>query len=644
MSRSRRGGGRTELSRAARRAGRRGAERGRRPAGAPGARTALLTGGLAAVAARAAYAALNSRPPGGRAVWTRTNHRGEPVTLLEGPAAAAAAVTAAALAPGLSARGRGALAAAGAGAAAFGCYDDLAGSGDRRGFRGHLGALAGGELTSGAVKIGGIGATGVAASLLVGGPAPDLVINAGLVAGGANLLNLFDLRPGRAIKVTLAAGALIAAGPAGGGPAVAAPLGAAVALLPEDLGERAMLGDAGANALGAMLGTAAAIALPRAARVAVLAVVAGLTAASEVVSFTKVIERTPPLRWLDMLGRAPAGRWPPPGRQAPAGQSGGAGPRPRRPASWRACRPGRIAGSGGTAGARLAGVGGRRRPVTGPAAPVTRRGPEEPGRHGAPGRRAIGRAALLIGALTAAARLVGFGRQLVFAHTVGASCLGTAYTTANQVPNIIYDIVLGGALTSVMVPVLAGPAQRAAAGSDGAAEASRIASALLTWTIAILVPVSVLLAAVAGPIVSLLVPGRAGLRARRGGDGGHPDAGGLRAADPALRPGRGAVRDAAGTPQVRGAGPGAGAVQPGRHRRLRGLRAARPGAHPAAVRPVRRGAADALGRHHGRRRGAGPHGAAARAAAAAAAAAGAAVPGRRGAAGPAGSRRSASPR
>jgi hypothetical protein len=67
-----------------------------------------------------------------------------------------------------------------------------------------------------------------------------------------------------------------------------------------------MLGDAGANALGGMIGAAAAIALPRPARIAVLAGIAGLTAASEVVSFTKVIERTPPLRWLDMLGRRPA--------------------------------------------------------------------------------------------------------------------------------------------------------------------------------------------------------------------------------------------------------------------------------------------------------------------------------------------------
>src|SRR3984893_822067 len=70
----------------------------------------------------------------------------------------------------------------------------------------------------------------------------------------------------------------------------------------------------------------------------------------------------------------------------------------------------------------------------------------------------IGRAAVLIGAITMLARVIGFGRQVVFAHTVQASCLGTAYTTANMVPNIVYDIVLGGALTAVVVPVLAGPA------------------------------------------------------------------------------------------------------------------------------------------------------------------------------------------
>jgi hypothetical protein len=76
-------------------------------------------------------------------------------------------------------------------------------------------------------------------------------------------------------------------------------------MLPDDLGERAMLGDGGANALGAMLGAAAAVSLPRPARLALLAGIAGLTAASEKVSFTKVIASTPALHWLDMLGRRP---------------------------------------------------------------------------------------------------------------------------------------------------------------------------------------------------------------------------------------------------------------------------------------------------------------------------------------------------
>ena len=288
-----------------------------------GPAAALAAGTTAAGAARAAYAALSRRPPGGETRWTRTNHRGEPVTLLEGPALAVASVAGSAVGPGLAPRARAALAAAGTGAAAFGGYDDLAGSGSRRGFRGHLGALAQGEVTTGAVKLGGIGATGLVSAMLLGGGPADVAVNAGLVAGGANLLNLFDLRPGRALKVALASGMLLAAGARGGPsragalPAVAAPLAAAAALLPEDLGERAMLGDAGANALGALLGVAAAASLSRPARLALLAAITGLTAASEVVSFTAVIERTPALRWLDMLGRRPVPAAPVPGRHDP---------------------------------------------------------------------------------------------------------------------------------------------------------------------------------------------------------------------------------------------------------------------------------------------------------------------------------------
>ena len=159
--------------------------------------------------------------------------------------------------------------------------------------------------------------------------------------------------------------------------------------------------------------------------------------------------------------------------------------------------------------------------MTGPPAQVT-----EPGLLRQAGR-GIGQAAVLIGGITVLARLVGFGRQLAFAHTVGNSCLGTAYATANQVPNIIYDIVLGGALTSVVVPVLAGvAARRPLVGTDGLtlgqpaglgaaptagpgpdAQVSHIASALLTWTVVLLVPVSILLVAVAGPLTSLLLAG-----------------------------------------------------------------------------------------------------------------------------------------
>ncbi len=275
--------------------------------------TAAAAGVTAAAAARCSYSALIRRPPGGPKIWSRTNHRGEPVTLLEGPAVVAGAIAGVLAQAGVRAssgsprrgprfRDDAAMVLGAVGAAAFGAYDDLAGSGDRRGFAGHLGALRHGEVTTGAVKLGGIGATGILSAMAAGGPAADIVINAGLVAGGANLLNLFDLRPGRAVKVAVAVGAP-------GVLSAAAPLGAALALLREDLGERAMLGDAGANALGAMLGAGAA-SLPRPARIVLLTGIAGLTAASEKVSFTTVIERTPALRRLDMLGRRPANQAP----------------------------------------------------------------------------------------------------------------------------------------------------------------------------------------------------------------------------------------------------------------------------------------------------------------------------------------------
>lgn len=261
---------------------------------------------LGVTGARAAYAALTRRPPGGEKTWTRSNHRGEPLTLLEGPAlAVSASLATAVVLP--DRRRRGAAVAVGLGCGVLGGYDDLAGGTGSRGFAGHLGALSRSELTSGAVKLLGIGLTGIAAAALArpdGGPV-DVAVDGTIIAGSANLVNLFDLRPGRAVKVGLLAGTPLLATRGPGAAMVAAPLGAATALLAEDLGERAMLGDAGANALGGLLGLAAATALPRGARIGVLAGIIGLTAASEVVSFTKVIEATPALRRLDMLGRRP---------------------------------------------------------------------------------------------------------------------------------------------------------------------------------------------------------------------------------------------------------------------------------------------------------------------------------------------------
>jgi len=142
--------------------------------------------------------------------------------------------------------------------------------------------------------------------------------------------------------------------------------------------------------------------------------------------------------------------------------------------------------------------------VTGQVVPVTHDGQDSgPSR---PAGAGIGRAAATIAALTILARLLGLVRTVVFAKTVGATCLGTAYITANTVPNIIYDVVLGGALTSIMVPVLARPAVSSATDPAAKAEVRQTTSALLTWTTLVLVPVSVAVAVAAGPLAGLLNP------------------------------------------------------------------------------------------------------------------------------------------
>ncbi|GAB6897993.1 hypothetical protein [Kineosporia succinea] len=274
----------------------------------------LLIAGAGAVAARVAWDLLQKNPPGGRRLWERVNHRGETLTLLEGPAFTAGAALATALTPGIPARVKTAAVVATVGGGVFGAIDDLRETGKSKGLRGHLGELAAGHVTTGGLKVLGIGATGLVAALLVpsrsssgfAGRVLDTAVQGAVVAGSANLLNLFDLRPGRAIKVALLFAPAAVASDGAGGRLVAVVCGAGAGLLPIDLAEKAMLGDTGANAAGALLGTAAISGLDRKGQLVVLAVVGGLTLASEKVSFTKVIARTPVLRELDQLGRRPA--------------------------------------------------------------------------------------------------------------------------------------------------------------------------------------------------------------------------------------------------------------------------------------------------------------------------------------------------
>lgn len=113
--------------------------------------------------------------------------------------------------------------------------------------------------------------------------------------------------------------------------------------------------------------------------------------------------------------------------------------------------------------------------------------------------------AALIAVISVAARVAGFGRQLVFQSQVGATVLGSVYATANAIPNVVFEIVAGGALASVVVPLLAAAAQR------GDTEHVRTTvSALLGWTLLLLVPVALIGVVLAGPVMELMLRGQGG--------------------------------------------------------------------------------------------------------------------------------------
>lgn len=263
-----------------------------------------------AVSAAAAAAAMRLSahlPEAWRRPWARTNHAGDPVTLLEGPAWVLGAVAGLAV-PGGSRRAA-ALALTSAG---LGLLDDLAGDTGSKGLRGHLPALRRGEVTTGAVKLVGLTVSGLAVAAAIeavdqrGAVGPgrriaSVLLGGGVVAGTANLVNLLDLRPGRALKSVIVLGAPLSAR---GAPAAAA-FGASLGVIADDLDARAMLGDTGANAAGALVGLAFIERYGTLGRSIALAVLTTLTVASERVSFSAVIERRPLLRRLDQWGRPP---------------------------------------------------------------------------------------------------------------------------------------------------------------------------------------------------------------------------------------------------------------------------------------------------------------------------------------------------
>jgi len=190
----------------------------------------------------------------------------------------------------------------------LGLLDDLGGDASSKGFAGHLRALARRRLTTGAVKLFGGGAVAVLVASAGSDERPGrLLADAALIALAANVANLLDRAPGRVAKVALLAAlpVTVAAGVDDRlvGPAVV--LGATAALLRPDLREQLMLGDTGANVLGATLGLAVVLTTAAPTRTAVLVAVLALNLASERVSFSRVIDRTPPLRVLDRLGRLP---------------------------------------------------------------------------------------------------------------------------------------------------------------------------------------------------------------------------------------------------------------------------------------------------------------------------------------------------
>ena len=265
-------------------------------------KTHLVTSALSAAAVTLVLTrALHSAPS-----LELRNHRGNAVSLSEGAAVATSLTTCALARQDLAAGAALAL------TSAVGMADDLDqgrhdGEAPAKGLKGHWQALRRGRISTGALKVAGIGTAALAYNLARrkrrGRNWVDLVIDTALVAGSANLANLFDLRPGRALKTTALPIAVTAALAPHARAAAAATTATVLAAAPTDLQGTTMLGDAGANPLGLQCGMMLSTIESRPVRLAAAGLTVGMILASERVSFTQVIAANPVLNALDMAGR-----------------------------------------------------------------------------------------------------------------------------------------------------------------------------------------------------------------------------------------------------------------------------------------------------------------------------------------------------
>jgi UDP-GlcNAc:undecaprenyl-phosphate GlcNAc-1-phosphate transferase len=174
----------------------------------------------------------------------------------------------------------------------------------RRGWRGHGRAALRGELSTGALKA--FGSLGLALLAMdgLGLSRPRWLLAAGVLVLATNVFNLLDLRPGRSAKAFVLLGACLTIG-AGERALWALGLFAAPALVAGvyDLRERAMLGDTGANLLGALAGLWLVLTLSGTGQLIALALLAAITLYGELRSISALVQRTPGLRQLDSWGR-----------------------------------------------------------------------------------------------------------------------------------------------------------------------------------------------------------------------------------------------------------------------------------------------------------------------------------------------------